>query len=176
MARQTFTKGQTVYINRYGSTWQKAVVAEPEIAERVRASGMTGRYRYTYYVSVYYIRDSKPDTERPWNIINNRQRIVTEEGHAEIMRGQDTANMHETIRAHRKFEAEFQPFVARAEIIFDSLDGANREDIEDLAHYLRGVFILRSEWAHMTTGDVRDARAKYLKEAVEAQATLRERG
>lgn len=81
MARQTFTEGQRVYVKRWGTVFDAAIVRVPDVAKRTRA-GMGGD-RFTHYVAVEY-ENSEHRRSGQWEIINNVSHIITEAAYAEL--------------------------------------------------------------------------------------------
>jgi len=77
MARQTFTEGQRVYVKRWGTVYDAAIVKVPEVAK-----GYTGHK--TYYVSVEYETNEHRRTGVAWEIINNVSHIITEAAYQEL--------------------------------------------------------------------------------------------
>ena len=90
MARQTFEKGQRVYIKRYGNTYIEAEVVKPDVVQ----NGYTfGLYREVHYVSVRYVQVDGRLNDREWPVLNNRQMIMTADAYAEIVRGREIGRL-----------------------------------------------------------------------------------
>lgn len=184
MARQTFTKGQTVYVARHSRhnwrNWRKAVVAKPDVVHT--SSGFGGgrlRRRDIHYVAIHEIdtRTGKVVADREWEVLNNCQQIVTEDRYAEIAQAENIGKLRQTIDAHRVFEVDFAKYVEQARIILEAqVTKAGLDDIDELAHYLRGMFSFRGDYNRQTRGDVRKVRADKRAEAQAAQVTLQALG
>ncbi len=177
MARQTFEKGQTVYVARYSRNhWRKAVVANPDIEKT--AYGFGPANRTIHYVGISYVKDDGTvDEGNEWPILNNRQQIVTAERYAEIAQANDIAKLRGTIRAHRKFEEDLDRFTKQATAIINTMvtrDGSI--DVLELALHLRGVFSFRSSYIQQTAAQVARTRAEYLAGAHKAQTALHKLG
>jgi hypothetical protein len=176
MARQTFEKGQTVYVAYYSRhNWRKAVVATPDVVKQ--SFGYYGKRRDIHYVGICYVKDDGTvDVDRTWDVLNNRRRIVTEEAHAEIKQAKDIGELRQAIDAHRAFETDFARYVEQARIIVGTLPASEpvgSSEINKLAHYLRGMFSFRSEYRRSTNTEVRALRADYRADAADARAALK---
>lgn len=174
MARQTFTKGQTVYVNHYGSNWRKAIVANPDVIQTPYGYGSSDRH----YVAVSYVeRDGRVDPDRTWDIANNRLRIISEERHAEIAQAKDIHTLRRDILRHKDFEASLDKYTEQARIIIGRKRGVTLSDeTMDVAIHLLGLFAFRSEHSRMTREQVIARRTEGLADAHSAQAALRELG
>ena len=166
MARQQFEKGQTVYYRHWGNQYKKAIVMRPDI---------TKAGQRTHYVGVRYINAKGQGSE--WLITNRANLIFTEEAFNEIGRAKTIAKLHGTIRAYANFERDFLPYFEQAEIICRTLlntVGLTPEpsDVNELAHYLRGMFGFGLAHSRLTQGDVRTLRATKRAEAAQAMGSL----
>jgi hypothetical protein len=169
MARQQFERGQTVYVHRYSGRWQKAIVADPDIVKM--SPGWHGKKRAINYVGVNYV--DMVGVDRQWDILNNRLRIITEEENAKLDRAKDIGKLHQIIADYRAFETNFAKYVEQARIILEEqVTKAGLDDIDELAHYLRGTFSFRGDYSRLTRGEVRKVRADKRTEAQAAQVTL----
>ncbi len=175
MARQTFEKGQTVYCHNYSGTYRKAIVARPDITKQSFDSGAGGR-RDVHYVGVnYFGPGGVADTEREWPILNNSRLIITEEVYQEFKRAKTAAEMHRDILAYTKFEENFLLYFDQAEIICRAvLDGRNAEpsEVNELAHYLYGMFQFASSYQRLDRGGVRARRREKRATAASARDAL----
>ncbi len=169
MARQQFEQGQTIYV-KHGSNYHKAVVVTPDKARRQYGPG------FTHYAGVRYVQpDGTVNTEREWDIINNRTHILTEEAHNGVQRGTQVAKRRRVIAECASFEREFAQYTDQAAIIAKALD-AQADEAEDLALYLRGMFSLRGGYGRLTRDEVRQRRRDNAEAARMAAGELRAMG
>ena len=77
--RQTFTEGQRVYIKRWGSGWDPAIIYIPEVVKHPSHSS-----RPTYYVTITYIETAQHRAGQNWDVPNNRRQICTEEAYPRV--------------------------------------------------------------------------------------------
>ena len=166
MARQTFTKGQTVYCHRWNDTFRKAIVIRPDIAKAGQQ---------THYVGVRYINGKGEPEGHEWPITNRINLILTEEAFNEINRAKAADDLRGDMAAYASFERTFQPYFEQAEIIcrtlLNTVGVANVEpaDVSELAHYLRGMFTFTTpDSRRMTRDGVRTLRRE--KRATAAMA------
>ncbi len=168
MARQTFTKGQIVYCHRWGNVYKKAIVVRPDIVK----AGLR-----THYVGVRYI-DAKGKPEGiDYPITNRANLILTEEAYNEIERAKTVAKLHSTIRAYAEFERGVLPYFDQAEIICRTLLNTvgltvEPHDVNELAHYLRGMFTFKSSYSQLTRDGVRVLRREKRADASRARGEL----
>lgn len=158
MARQTFTKGQTVYVAHYSRhNFKRAVVADPDVVKQSYGYG-GGKQRDIHYVGVNYVVDDKGkvDVDRQWDILNNRQQIVDEAEYAKIAQAKDIGKLHRVIEAHHSFEREFAEYIEQATTIVDTFKSAN--DVLPLALFLRGAFSTRYQHSRLTPEEVTKVR------------------
>jgi hypothetical protein len=178
MARQQFEQGQTVYVARYSRhNWRKAVVATPDVV-KPSFGYYRGKSRDIHYVGVCYVKDDGTvDVDRTWDVLNNRQQIVTEEAHAEIAQAKDIGKLRQTIDAYRAFETDFAKYVEQARLIVGTVAGYDHpDDISKLAYHLRGMFSIRYEYSRLAHTEVRKVRTDKRQEAVQARAVLKAAG
>ncbi len=173
MARQTFTKGQTVYCHRGGTMYRKAIVMRPDMVKK----GLR-----THYVGVRYINDKGRPGGHEWPITNRANLILTEEAFNQKNRAKLVARLHGDMRAYDKFERAFQPYFDQAKIILlnamNTVGVANvdPDEVRELAHYLRGMFTFTSSYGQLTRSEVRTLRADKRGEANHAKRQLETMG
>ncbi len=175
MPRQAFTKGQQVYIKGY-SGYKEAKVTDPDIVQT--SYGPTGRK--VHYVSVRYVRDGKPDGH-DWNVLNNRQQIVTLEVYTQIERDREIARLWSIRRSYTRSEEVFAAYSEQAKDIITMVLLSPVEVAADVlerlvALKLRGTFDLRTERSRHTTEEVANLRAEREFEAEAATVALEELG
>ncbi len=163
MARQKFEKGQTVYCHRWGNHYKKAIVVRPDMVK----AGLR-----THYVGVRYI-DAKGKPEgAEWPITNRANLIFTEEAYNEINKAKTVAKLHSDIRAYAEFERGMLPYFNQAEIILRGHSNREPHDVNELAHYLRGMFTFTSSYSRLTRDGVRTLRADKRATAAQARSEL----
>ncbi len=174
MARQIFTKGQTVYCHSWSGMYRKAVVARPDFTKPSFSSG-AGRPRDIHYVGVIYTnRQGEADGDE-WPVLNNSRLIITGEKYNEFKQAKNASDHRRDIRAYTAFEANFLMYFEQAEIICRAvLDGRNAEpsEVNELAHYLRGTFAFSGRYDRMDREGVRTARHEKRCKAADARAAL----
>lgn len=196
MARQTFTRGQRVYIKLYRDHYTEAEVGQPDV---VHSAGYGERTRNIHYVEVVYCRNGKP-TGHARSILNNREHIIPSEAYAEIERGREIDRLRSTVRIHTRWEEKFTAYIEQAKSILDEftplkmpimseLPGQGLQfdaeftreatitrlsEINKLALQLKGTFDLRDERSRHTTEEVAELRAERKSDAEKAQRTLDE--
>lgn len=175
MARQTFKKGQRVYIKRFGGSYQEAVVILPDVLQS--SYGSTGRKMH--YVRIRYIRNGEL-VGNEWPVLNNRQQIITAEANAEIERGHAITRLHNTIGTYTRWETKFAAYIEQAKGIISLVQtrgsAAQPSCVELLAMRLSGTFDIRNESYRHSVEEIAELRAERKNEAEEAQQALEKLG
>ena len=171
MARQTFSKGQHVWVKRPYGVWQSAIVAEPD-EEQKGYSYSRGQPNITHHVRVIRQVNGEPTVEE-FLVRNSRANIVTEERHTEIIAEKQAKEWYYIVNRQQQSEEMLAKFTEQATIIVETCG----DDVTKLADYLYGMFSLRSRYGpRITPKQVIKERASDRKEAEEAKKKIRDAG
>ena len=158
--RQTFSKGQHVWVKSPYGTWRIAIVAEPDVQQKsyAHASG-----HFTHHVRILWLVNGQPTGEGR-NVRNNRAEIVTEKRFAELSAEKQAKEWYDTVARQQQREDELARFTDKAITIVETCGG----DVAKLTDYLMTEFNL-PRWGHSTPEEIVERRAENRKEAEEAK-------
>ncbi len=178
--RQTFKKGQTVYIHAYSTFWRKAKVINPDLITRAaRYSAAPARELHNVKV-IYYDRDSDKTAGAEWNVLNRRNQIIDQAAYDLIQRGKEIARLQGDVRQYNTWEKTHTAYIEQAKTIQATMtmDGDSVVSAETLALYLRSVFTLkdaRTRERH-NAEDVTQQRGELAQKAEAANKRMQELG
>ncbi len=161
MARQTFEKGQHVWVKPSYSSWRLAIVAEPDVETKGYSYGSSGQHT-THNVRVVRLVDGQPRGEA-YLIRNNRANIVTEERYAEMAAEKQAETWYGIVARQQQREDELARYTERAITIVETCGG----EVAKLTDYLMAEFNL-PRYGHSSPLQVVERRAEYRKDAAEA--------
>ena len=177
MARQTFSKGQHVWVKRPYGVWQSAIVAEPD-EEQKGYSYSRGQPNITHHVRVIRRVNGQPTGEE-FLIRNSRANIVTEERFAEMAAEKQAKGWYDTVARQQQSEVSSARYTERATTITDTALPVIRQvtgGVAKLTDYLMAEFHLPTSFGHTTPEQIAALRAEYREEAEEAKKKIRDAG
>ena len=170
MARQTFSKGQHVWVKRPYGTWRSAIMANPDV-ETKHYSPYTGKGQgIAHNVLISWLVNGQP-TSGEFLVRNSRANIVTEERFEEMATEKQANTWYDTVARQQQREEELARYTEQATTIIDTYG----DDVAKLTDYLMGAFRL-VKYGHSTPDDIVKERARYRQEAEEAKKKIRDAG
>ena len=176
MARQTFSKGQHVWVKRPYGVWQSAIVAEPD-EEQKGYSYSRGQSNITHHVRVIRRVNGQP-TGKEFLVRNSRANVVTEERFAGMAAEKQAKGWYDTIARQQQREVSLARYTKQATTIIDTVlkvIGQVTGDVAKLTDYLMAEFHL-PRFGHTTPEQIAVLRAEYREEAEEAKKKIRDAG
>lgn len=172
--RQTFVKGQVVWIHAYQTYWRKATVTDPDF----RRAALTGG-REIHYVKVRYFDNDGRLAGGEWNILNNRKQISNDAAHDLVLRDKEISARYADVRQHETWESTHAAYVDQANHIIalvELLGAAPDTRAENVALYLRSAFSLKDKRTRdrITVEDITRVRRELAHKATAARGRLQE--
>jgi len=171
--RQTFEKGQTVWIHAYQNFWRKAQVVDPDFERK--ALTYSTKTRMNHYVKIIYF-DSKGEklAGAVGNVNNARNKIIDQAAYDLILRGREIARLQGDVRQSEAWEKTHAAFLEQANHIIALVDLLKPAGVraEKVAMHLRGTFLLRDKRGRSTVAGLKKTRRELAHKATEARGKM----
>lgn len=143
--RQTFVKGQTVYVHAYSTFWRRAKVINPDlITKAARYSAAPERELHNVKI-IYFDHDTDKTAGAEWNVLNRRNKIIDQAAYDLIQRGKEIGRLQGDVRQHQAWEKTHAAYVEQANHLVALIKLLEPSSLRNtnVALYLRSVFTMR---------------------------------